>query len=89
MVAGSRLDADHGTFVELRQVGCTGVGAARPDTGADLVDEVLDTGALRVEIHPRGGDALLVEALARPVEGRLPDVRLATARAEAIPKDDL
>ena len=47
-----------------------GVGAGRADPGADLVDEVLDAGPRRVEEHPRGGDALLVEPLAGPVERR-------------------
>ena len=48
-----------------------GVRAGGADAGADLVDEVLDARAGRVEVHPRRGDALLVEALAGPVVRRL------------------
>ena len=48
-----------------------GVGAGRAHPGADLVDEVLDAGAVRVEVHPRRRDALLVEALAGPVVRRV------------------
>ncbi len=40
-------------------------GAAYP--GDDLVDQVLDAGAGRVQVHPGGGDALLEHRLAGPV----------------------
>ena len=48
-----------------------GVRAGGADAGADLVDQVLDARAGRVEVHPRRRDALLVEPLAGPVERRL------------------
>src|SRR6478609_417472 len=69
--AGGGLDAHERTLAELREVGRTGVGAGRPDAGADLVDEVLDAGAVGVEVHPGGRDALFVEALAGAVVRRL------------------
>ena len=46
----------------------TDVGAGAAHAGGDLVEQVLDARARRVEQHPRAGDALLEQALAGPVE---------------------
>lgn len=51
-IAGRRLHPDHRTLGELGEVVGAGVRAGRPDPGADLVDEVLDPGARRVQEHP-------------------------------------
>ena len=72
---------------ELLEVGGAGVRAGRADPGDDRVDEVLDARALGVQEHPPAGDALLEQAPCGPGRTRSsPLVRLATARAEAIPK---
>src|SRR5690606_28838166 len=64
---GRGLDTDDGALVELLQCRRARVGARRPHTRGDRVDEVLDAGPGRVEGHPRRRDALLEQALARPL----------------------
>src|SRR4051812_49038710 len=66
--ARTRLDADHGPLRELRQAGRTRVRAGAAHARCDVVEQVLHTRAAGVEVHPRGRDALLEQALARAVE---------------------
>src|SRR4051794_14681448 len=68
-VAGGALHADDGSLVELLERSCPGIAAFAAQAGNDAVDEILDAGAFRIEIHPRGRDAFLEQPLARPVEG--------------------
>src|SRR5690606_38457979 len=68
-VAGGALDADDGPFVQFLQVGRSRVGAGGAEPGHDGVDLVLYAGPARVEVHARGGDALLEQRLPGPVEG--------------------
>src|SRR5687767_8696371 len=69
VVAGRALDADDGAGVELPDGPCARVGERAAYAGDDLVEDVLDAGALGVEEHPARGDALLEERRAGPVEG--------------------
>src|SRR3954452_22334667 len=50
--AGRGLDPHDGSVVELLEAAGAGVGARRADACTDLVDEVLDAGAIRLEVHP-------------------------------------
>ena len=54
----------------LRQRTGSGVGARGADAGTDLVDQILHSRPNGIEIHPRRGDALLIEALAGSIERR-------------------
>src|SRR5699024_9552933 len=66
--ARRRLDAEYGVVPQLVQRAGAGVGAGAAHAGADVVDDVLDAGALGVQAHPRGGDALFELRLQRAVE---------------------
>ncbi len=66
-----------------------GVGARGAHARADLVDEVLDAGAGRVEVHPRGRDALLVEPLPGPVVRRLGGGPVGDGAGRGHPEGDL
>src|SRR5699024_6772124 len=68
VVAGGALHTHHGTLVELREGTGPGVGQRAAHPGDDLVDEILHTGPLRVQVHAPGGDALLEQGLTSPVE---------------------
>src|SRR3954447_7234279 len=65
---GAGLHADDGALGELLQGGRARVGAGAAHARRDVVEQVLDAGSLRVEVHPRGRDPLLEERLARAVE---------------------
>src|SRR3954462_2993188 len=67
-VARGALHADQRPIVELLQRPRARVGTGAPEPGDDRVQQVLDTGRLRVDIHPRGRDPLLEQRLARTVE---------------------
>src|SRR5579884_479010 len=67
-ITGRTLYADDRALMELGDVARAGIGARAAHTRDDLVEHVLDAGAFRVEIHARGGDALLEQRLARPFE---------------------
>src|SRR4051812_20348415 len=71
-VAGGALDADDGPLVQLFERPRAGIAARAAQPGDDVVDEVLDAGTLRVEVHARRRDAFLEQRLARAVEARLP-----------------
>src|SRR3954471_3818325 len=68
VVAGPALHANHGALVELLEVAGAGVGAGAAQAGHDLVDDVLDAGALGIDVHARRGDALFEQLLAGPLE---------------------
>src|SRR4051794_5920828 len=65
---GAGLHADDGALGELLQGGRARVGAGAAHARRDVVEQVLDAGSLRVEVHPRGRDPLLEERFARAVE---------------------
>src|SRR4029079_18906499 len=69
VVPGPGLHSDDRTLVQLLEGPGADVGAGAAHAGGDLVEQVLDAGAGRVDQHPRARDALLEQALARPVEG--------------------
>src|SRR4051794_12272375 len=69
--ARGRLDADDRALVQLVDAARARVRAGAAHTGDDLVDQVLDAGTLRVQVHLGRGDALLEHRLAGPVEFRV------------------
>src|SRR5215218_9302750 len=71
LVAGRALHPQHRALVQLVDAARPGVGAGRADTGHDPVDQVLDAGAGRVEVHPGGADALLEQPGPGAVEAAL------------------
>src|ERR1700755_2620822 len=70
-VAGRAMHAEHRALVQLLDRAGAGVGAGRADAGDDPVDQVLDAGALGVQVHPRRAEPLLAEARPRALEPRL------------------
>src|SRR5688500_20206869 len=62
------LNAYDRPLVELCEVVGDGVGAGAAQPGGNGVDQVLDTGAVGIEVAAGGGDALFEEGLAGPVE---------------------
>src|SRR5690606_28289779 len=68
VVARRGLDAHDRPLVQLVEGRRTDVGRRRTDARRDLVEQVLDTWAPGVEVHPRVRDALLVQGLARALE---------------------
>src|SRR6478672_12174533 len=76
------LEPDDRSRVELLERARAGIRAAAPQPGDDLVDDVLDRGAQRVDVHSCGADALLEERLAGAVVRRVAR-RAAAHRARA------
>src|SRR5699024_1089495 len=69
-VAGGALQADHGPVSELLGAAGPRIGEGGAHPGGDLIEQVLDPAGSR-EVHARGGDALLEQALAGSGEGIL------------------
>src|SRR5688500_6903160 len=59
LVARLTLHAHHRVPVELLQRTCSRVGAGAAHPRDELVQDVLHPGAIRIEVHARGADALL------------------------------
>src|SRR5699024_8771327 len=68
-VAGRSLQTDHGPLAEALHAVRAGVGARGAHPGGYLVQQVLDPALALAEVHPRGGDALLEQALESTREG--------------------
>ena len=89
VVARCAPDADYSALVELRDRPGTSIGRGRTYAGDDLVDEVLDTGTVRLQEHGDDEIPSSNRAMRVPSNQAASRVRLDTARAEAMPKDSL
>ena len=65
---GGRLDSEDRLLVQFGQVGRPDVGAGAAHPRRDVVEQILDAAAFGIQRHPGGGDALLEQRLAGPLE---------------------
>src|SRR5450755_394120 len=70
-VARGSLNSDHRSLMQFVQVTRASIGTRAAQSRGYRVNQVLDTRALRVQVHPGGRYALLEQLLASPLEGRV------------------